>query len=314
MIINFLIIIQENNALLDFTMCVNQLLLIDMDNIIDFNTFYDQVIDLLWQYTLNYFVVLKKKIQEDLLNYFQAELNALACSVGNIKNEDVRDAVKSISSSINLCKSQIGGKTIEFANVFEKKDVTYLDFTMDDLVDTCLEIISQLNGGMAEINLKKNISDTNLYKGENFPYFVDAVNIMINNALEHSGISDYSKLEIDIDVNKVCDEAVLEELKDEFEKKRIKVDDLGFLELSISNTLSEDIDINVLRDKVGVIFANTKNTETVKKYSQSEGGTGLYKLYKTFQYNIDAAYAIWYQIEENLFGISVFIGITNIMA
>ena len=97
-------------------------------------------------------------------------------------------------------------------------------------------------------------------------------------------------------------------------KKRIKVDDLGFLELSISNTLSEDIDINVLRDKVGVIFANTKNTETVKKYSQSEGGTGLYKLYKTFQYNIDAAYAIWYQIEENLFGISVFIGITNIMA
>ncbi|MFR1310376.1 MAG: hypothetical protein ACLSCO_16880 [Gallintestinimicrobium sp.] len=129
---------------------------------------------------------------------------------------------------------------------------------MDDLVDTCLEIISQLNGGMAEINLKKNISDTNLYKGENFPYFVDAVNIMINNALEHSGISDYSKLEIDIDVNKVCDEAVLEELKDEFEKKRIKVDDLGFLELSISNTLSEDIDINVLRDKVGVIFANTK--------------------------------------------------------
>lgn len=90
---------------------------------------------------------------------------------------------------------------------------------MDDLVDTCLEIISQLNGGMAEINLKKNISDTNLYKGENFPYFVDAVNIMINNALEHSGISDYSKLEIDIDVNKVCDEAVLEELKDEFRKK-----------------------------------------------------------------------------------------------
>ena len=107
---------------------------------------------------------------------------------------------------------------------------------------------------------------------------------------------------------------LVEELKDEFEKKRIKVDDLGFLELSISNTLSEDIDINVLRDKVGVIFANTKNTETVIKYSQSEGGTGLYKLYKTFQYNIDAAYAIWYQIEENLFGISVFIGITNIMA
>lgn len=305
---------EENTALLDYTVCVNQLLVIDTDNIIDFNTFYDQIIDFLWEYTLNHFKILKKKIQEDLLNYFQGELNALANGVGNIKDDDVKSAVKTILNNINLCKSQIGGKTLEFANVFEKKDVTYLDFTMADLVDTCLEIITKLNGGMAEVDLETNICDSNYYKGENFPYFVDAVNIMINNALEHSGISDYSKLKIAIDIEKVQDKAVLEELKKEFEKKRIKIDNLEFLELSITNSLSDDIDVDMLREKVSMIFRNTKNTETVKKYSQREGGTGLYKLYKTFQYNINTAYSILYQIEKNRFCISIIFGIMNIVA
>ena len=167
---------------------------------------------------------------------------------------------------------------------------------------------------MAEVDLETNICDSNYYKGENFPYFVDAVNIMINNALEHSGISDYSKLKIAIDIEKVQDKAVLEELKKEFEKKRIKIDNLEFLELSITNSLSDDIDVDMLREKVSMIFRNTKNTETVKKYSQREGGTGLYKLYKTFQYNINTAYSILYQIEKNRFCISIIFGIMNIVA
>lgn len=305
---------EESNALLDYTLCVNQLLVIDTDNIIDFDTFYDQIIDFLWKYTLNHFKILKKKIQEDLLNYFQGELNSLANGVGNIKDDDVKSAVKTILNNINLCKSQIGGKTLEFANVFEKKDVTYLDFTMSDLVDTCLEIITKLNGGMSEVNLKKNICDSNYYKGENFPYFVDAVNIMINNALEHSGITDYSKLEIDIDIKKVQNKAVLEKLKKEFEKNRIKVDNLEFLGLSISNTLGDNIDVDVLKENVAIFFKNTKNPEAVKEYSQSEGGTGLYKLYKTFQYNINTAYSILYEIEKNKFCISIIFGVMNIMA
>ena len=58
----------------------------------------------------------------------------------------------------------------------------------------------------------------------------------------------------------------------------------------------------------------TKDTETVKKYSQSEGGTGLYKLYKTFQYNINTAYSILYSIENQTFTITILFGVMNIVA
>lgn len=305
---------QENESILDYTFCVNKCLLIDKDNIIDFNTFYDEIIELLWKYTLNHFSVLREKIQVELLAFFQNELTQLAENVGKISDVSVKDEVKTICNNINLCKSKIGGTTKEFANVFEKRDVSYLDFSMTDVVDTCIEIITKLNGNMASVKLSRKIDDAALYKGENFPYFVDAVNILINNALEHSGIQDLSELELAINIEKEQDAEVLGLLKEEFDKKKIRLENMDFLKLSISNNLSKDIDVQELQRKIAEIFDKTKDTETVKKYSQSEGGTGLYKLYKTFQYNINTAYSIFYSIEDETFTITILFGVMNIVA
>ena len=305
---------QENESILDYTFCVNKCLLIDKDNIIDFNTFYDEIIELLWKYTLNHFSVLREKIQVELLAFFQNELTQLAENVGKISDVSVKDEVKTICNNINLCKSKIGGTTKEFANVFEKRDVSYLDFSMTDVIDTCIEIITKLNGNMASVKLSRKIDDAALYKGENFPYFVDAINILINNALEHSGIQDLSELELAINIEKEQDAEVLGLLKEEFDKKKIRLDNMDFLKLSISNNLSKDIDVQELQRKIAEIFDKTKDTETVKKYSQSEGGTGLYKLYKTFQYNINTAYSIFYSIEDETFTITILFGVMNIVA
>ena len=119
---------------------------------------------------------------------------------------------------------------------------------------------------MSSLKLIIKIDDESLYKGENFPYFVDAVNILINNALEHSGIADLAELELTINIEKEQDEDVLTLLKEEFDKKKIRVESLDFLRLSISNTLSEDIDLQELQGKIAEIFDKTKDTETVKKY------------------------------------------------
>lgn len=305
---------EENESILDYTLCVNKCLLIDMDNIIDFNTFYDEIINLLWNYTLNHFAALREKIQDELLSFFQKELTFLSEKIGKISDINVKNEVKAICNNINLCKSKIGGTTKEFANVFEKRDVSYLDFAMTDLVDTCIEIVTKLNNGMSLVKLIRKIDDVALYKGENFPYFVDAVNILINNALEHSGMVDLSELELVINIEKEQDVEVLNLLKEEFEKKKIRVENLDFLRLSISNTLSKDIDLLELQMKIAEIFHKTKDTETVKKYSQSEGGTGLYKLYKTFQYNINTAYSFFYRIENHTFTITILFGVMNIVA
>ena len=304
---------EENESILDYTLCVNQCLLIDMDNIIDFNTFYDEIIEFLWKYTLGHFAALREKIQVELLEFFRGELTVLSEKIGKISDVNVKNEVKTICNNINLCKSKIRATTKEFANVFEKKDVSYMDFTMTDLIDTCIEIVTKLNSSMSSVKLIRKIDDVALYKGENFPYFVDAVNILINNALEHSGMTDLAQLELTIDIEKEHDAEVLTLLKEEFDKKKIRVENLDFLRLSISNTLSEDIDLQELQGKIAEIFDKTKDTETVKKYSQSEGGTGLYKLYKTFQYNINTAYSILYSIENQTFTITILFGVMNIV-
>lgn len=112
---------EENESILDYTLCVNQCLLIDMDNIIDFNTFYDEIIELLWKYTLGHFAALREKIQVELLAFFQDELTMLLEKIGKISDVNVKNEVKTICNNINLCKSKIGATTKEFANVFEKK-------------------------------------------------------------------------------------------------------------------------------------------------------------------------------------------------
>ena len=127
-------------------------------------------------------------------------------------------------------------------------------------------------------------------------------------------IADLAELELTINIEKEQDEDVLTLLKEEFDKKKIRVESLDFLRLSISNTLSEDIDLQELQGKIAEIFDKTKDTETVKKYSQREGGTGLYKLYKTFQYNINTAYSILYSIEKQTFTITILFGTMNIVA
>ena len=167
---------------------------------------------------------------------------------------------------------------------------------------------------MSEVKLERCIEDSRRYKGEYFPYFVDAVNILINNALEHSGITDLSELLLSIIVKEENDYFVIQMMKEEFERRKIRIEDSNFMSLTVSNFLSKDTDITMLEDKIKNIFDKTKDMETVKKYSQSEGGTGLYKLYKTFHYNINTPSTIFYSIEKQKFSISILFGLTKIVA
>lgn len=61
------------------------------------------------------------------------------------------------------------------------------------------------------------------------------------------------------------------------------------------------------------IRQDMKIAKSLKKYTQSEGGTGLYKLYKTLQYNIHAPYTIIYKFEHNILGMQIVFGIDRII-
>lgn len=303
----------ESDSILDYSHVVNNALLIDRDNFIDFESFYNEIVDILWGHTLELFKKLRNKIQKELLEYFQKQLDNLYSNVSKITNNEVNKQLQTLCNNITVCKSQISGTIKEFANVFNKQDVSYVDFTMNDLVDACLEISSKLNPHFSDIKINKDITNNDVFKGKKFPYLVDVVSILLDNAVEHSGINSASDMYITIEVSNYNDPVMISYVKEELEKKNIHISDTNFVKLTVANRLGESIDTPNLEEKIADIFSKMKDTDTVKKYSQSEGGTGLYKLYKTVQYNLNTAYSILYQVSEDLFEITILFRITDII-
>ena len=303
----------ESDSILDYSHVVNNALLIDRDNFIDFESFYNQIVDILWGHTLKLFKNLRNKIQKELLQYFQIQLDNLHSNVSKITNNEVNKYIQTLCNNITVCKSQISGTIKEFANVFNKQDVSYVDFTMNDLVDACLEISSKLNPHFSDIKINKDITNNDVFKGKIFPYLVDVVSILLDNAVEHSGINSASDMCITIEVSNYNDPETISYVKKELEKKNIHISDANFVKLAVANRLGESIDTCNLKEKIADIFSKMTDTDTVKKYSQSEGGTGLYKLYKTVQYNLNTAYSILYKLSENLFEIIILFRITDII-
>ncbi|MEQ8154883.1 MAG: hypothetical protein ABRQ25_08385 [Clostridiaceae bacterium] len=304
---------EDTNAFLDYSNCVNQYLIIDRDNILDFEAFFKETIDYLWGYTEIRFKELRERIKGELLSCFLNELNSLENEVSSIKDNNLAKYVKEICTNINLCKSQINSKIIEFSNVFYKRDVHYKNFAMTDLIDTCLEISGKLNSNFGDIRLERIIKDSTIYKGEVFPYFVDIINILINNAMEHSGYCNYADLKISIIVEEEKNESIIKMAKAELNKKGIRNIGKNYISIKVNNNLSNKVNIDNTKIKIDNIFSNMKCIESLKKYTQSEGGTGLYKLYKTLQYNIYAPYLIMYKIGDRDFGMEILIGTDKII-
>ncbi len=299
---------EDTNGFLDFSNCVNGcLVVIESEQIVDFEAFFSASIDFLWGFTQRRFEELRLKITDELMEYFLMELSKLEVAISSVKTKELENYTKQICSSINLCKSQVNGTITEFSNVFYKKDVYYRDFSMSDLIDTCLEISNKLNSNFGEIRLARLINDNNLYDGKVFPYFVDMINILINNAMEHSGLSS-SDLSISIIIEPEKDPKVIDRITSE-----LKITDQDFLRIAVINNISSTINEEIIKSRLESIFYNMKNREVFKKYIQIEGGTGLYKLNKTLIYHLPCASGIFYDINNNQFRLSIVIGTKNIM-
>lgn len=88
---------------------------------------------------------------------------------------------------------------------------------------------------------------------------------------------------------------------------------LCYVVIKVKNNLDKSIDEKKLLKKIQEIFFNAKNPEILRKYTQLEGGSGLYKIYKTLQYNIMAPYSILYNIENSQFELIILIEINDLI-
>lgn len=182
---------------------------------------------------------------------------------------------------------------------------------MRDMFVTCLEISQRLSGEFKTVSIISKIECDYTFSGESFPYFVDILNMMINNAVEHSGFQKSSDIKVEItieDNNSIC-ENYIDIVEAQIPGKNFK----DYVVIKVKNNLDKSIDEKKLLKKIQEIFFNAKNPEILRKYTQLEGGSGLYKIYKTLQYNIMAPYSILYNIENSQFELIILIEINDLI-
>lgn len=300
---------KDEVGLFDFTSFKNSVSLFLAENITDYSVLFDMVIELLWSIVNNSLKKIKAKIDNELKLFFEDALIQLENNVKKYERE-YPELVSEINQKINLCKSKIVETICEFKEVFNVETNKYKDYTLYDLISTAKQINRQLFARFDEIEFVQNVKCEKMMKGTYFPFLVDIICIMINNAINHSGL-DIGKLKININMFTATDEikhALSEECGEKWDN--IQNED-ELLVIEVINNLKCD-DLEKLRNNIGSTFDNLNKPEVVKKYAQKEGGSGLYKIYQRLKYNIPSPYVIIYKIDENQFCITLVIGMNSI--
>lgn len=148
----------------------------------DFKEFIAEIFDFLWFFTeegLNY---LRHLISNDLKNLFTQELNSL--------EKDVRDIIVNNKNSHKLLTAIANCRTNMQADIdiverwFNRKISTELDFSINDAVETSIEIINNINGRFF-VDISKQIECDLIFKGIYFNHFVDLFKIFITNIVDY---------------------------------------------------------------------------------------------------------------------------------
>lgn len=278
-----------------------------------FDMFFDEIVSSLWEWTEKNLEQLRFKVENELYEYFLSELNQLEEKMNSLNNELIDESIKSFCANVNICKSKIKNKTIEFSSVLHKKDVTYNDFDINDMFSTCFEIINKLNSDFKKVQIEKVIEVKNVFNGDIFPYMVDITSILINNAIIHSGFSDLTDLKINIDFMFESNEKYIDQLKKTYENFTSIYQCNKFVSFRMSNNLTENKNVFEDNKKLKEIIENMNNKEVINKNSQREGGTGLYKICNIIKHNIFAPFGMTFYIENRQFTCEIIMGIDSIV-
>lgn len=308
----------DNNGLFDYSKFVNSCLVLDYDNINDFESFVTSINEVFWSWTETLLNNIRRVIVQNLHEYYLGALNELETAVSKIVDANLQEIVQEIVNSCNQCKPKLEIVVREFADVFCRPSSLYSNFTMDDLVNTCQIIAKSLYPKFDHVKFDKKIGSAIIFSGRYFTYFVDALNILLSNAIEHAGFHDISKLSIAICINEISSDEYYDPLIESGEEYKRQVETSNpndkYMRLSVRNNLN--------RSKRGddALISLKKHFELIasddygQKHIQSEGGTGLYKLNKTLKYNIGSKYYIAYETKNNCVDIVISFGINSLMS
>lgn len=262
----------------------------------EFQVFYNRVIDFFWMVTTKCLLEIRERIKEELQEYYIDAIAELELSISYISDDSTsRQIMGELKGNCALAKSKVITVIQEFQNVFSINKSEYKNFYMNDLTDSCKKIIEKLSPSSSNIQWNINADRSLLFDGKSFASFVDILCILLNNSISHSGYDTMSQIKIDVEIAK----STVVERTDFFDAMGKPDSCKHLMCLTVKNNLSPEISREELRNKLGIIFEEIKSERNDAQLIQSEGGSGLYKLVKTADYNIEAEYCIIFSVEDD---------------
>lgn len=304
---------REEVGMFDYTSFISSILVIDKQDIVDFDFMYSTITSSLWEITNKFLMNIRKRILGELKLFYYEKLNDLEREIKPLEDSSIKNIVQELNSNITLCRAKIANIMTEFANIFYKDDILYEDYSLDDLAVTCKGIEKQIHADFEKADLKLTISGNKKFSGTSFSYFVEIIIMLLNNAVTHAGYHEMSKLHLSLDIcmneNDVSTIEIVKALKTSSRNWSVE----NLLSITVKNNLSPDKDVEFIRGRVADIFEHAKDPQMLKEYSMTEGGSGLYKIYKTINYNMSVPYVILYSVEENEFLLTLAVDATELL-
>ncbi|MCB2357045.1 hypothetical protein [Clostridium estertheticum] len=242
--------------------------------------FIDSIFESLWIRSEENLDNIKNKLSSELKHDFLYELNCLNNQIKTLFPNN--DNFMRLFSSITVCKVKIESEVDSLIKWFNiNKNEYFINYSMDELLSTCLAIIDNEEFS-CKIRSGLTIISDKTFVGNRFTYFVDILLILLNNSIRRSQV-------------KVADLDIKMEI---IQKEEI-------LKIRISNNVSEKDGFDKIIDAINEIKFNLTNSNDMGKI-RKEGGTGFYKIDKILKYNLKRNnYKFNFYLENNIFIVNI---------
>lgn len=303
---------QSDEGLFDYTDLVDILIVSYRDNnFSSFKELFETFVTLFWLRTERNLKEIQLQVNNNLKFFFYEKLDELERQISTLNVNGMTKIISECLSNINLCRTRIESTINNFSEVFEKPNINHKNFTMSELIETALSISGKMHKDFNDISITQLVDVGSIIEGRYLPYFIDSLSILINNAIEHSSFKNLSDLKLTIDISEMLkDSKDWAKYNEMFISKQLTISEKNeFVCIKVSNNIGSNVDVQ----KIKQAFEVAESVDRVKELVQSEGGTGLIKLFNIFKNSLPVSFIITSEIKDQIITISVVFSVENML-
>ncbi|MBU8879233.1 hypothetical protein BGM26_09585 [Bacillus sp. FJAT-29790] len=234
------------------------------------DTFIDQIIEMLWEYTERNLNVVREYLNTDFKYNLLDAINSFIIEIEEInKMTGMQLNLQEFNNKIIDLRTEIEYQIKHVSNWFTKENIVDIDnFTLELPVNIALEYIKSSN---FNISIDSTIEiNTNKLKvqGKYLKWFNELFYAIFDNIVKRSGFHNEFKFELEI----------------KYESPFLKIECINPINLDAQEILNRR---EVLKDKLSEInYISTHEESNILARASEEGGSGLYKIVKVLRYDI----------------------------